>query len=279
MDNATWNINCDHHVGEFLDSPTIGLKPRPNAPIIPSSTVALSINGTTITSKIKEAIRNATNGKELRVRLQKKLNLPTEIFDSIDWHSHGLALSKMKTNDHTRITKYLHGWLPTLEQNHQYGFSTTSNCPICKEETETQSHIIRCKHPHSRLNLKLHFQQLKAFLRPFLPFHQIWSVMSSHINHTCLDGPEPSYNIINDSVGNLLQVAIDQQKAIGWSQLLYGRIAYSWGDLQERFYNKYYSEHTDEVRPKHHNCRCAKRAWAHRLEMNRRVPPISEQCD
>ena len=134
--NAIWNIDCDHRVGDFLDSPTTGLKPRSTAPIIPSSTVALSIDGTIVTSKIEDAIRNATNGTELRARLQRKLNIAPEIFDSIDWPSHGLALCRMNINDQTRITKHLHGWLPTLERKHRFGFSTTSICPICKMKSK-----------------------------------------------------------------------------------------------------------------------------------------------
>ena len=251
--NAIWNIGCNHCIGDFLDSPTTGLKPQSTAPIILSSTVALSIDGTIVTSKIEDAIQNATNGTKLCACLQRKLNMAPGIFNLIDWSSHGLALSKMNINNQTCITKHLHGWLPTLERNHRFGFSTTSICPICKNEIETQSHIINCKHSHFWLNLTLQLQQAKAFLRPFLPFHQIWPIISSHITNTCAEGLNPTFSIINDPIGNLIQVAINQQQAIGWNQLLYGRIASSWGHVQEHYYKEYYSKHTDKNRPMHHN--------------------------
>ena len=53
-------------------------------------------------------------------------------------------------------------------------------------------------HPFFKSNLTLQIHYAKIMLKKFLPYYQIWPIVTSHITHELIGDPQPMYNIQND---------------------------------------------------------------------------------
>ncbi len=155
--------------------------------------------------------------------LQTKFNWTTANAEEVNWNALTMTI-KHFPNDHNRISKIIHEWLPLLGGRSQDATNTTT-CPQCQQETEDTWHFLECAAPAQQaLFNQLHrdLQQLhnKHKIDPHL-FQLLWQGLlsirtSTDINEQLADYP-PQH-----------QSMFDRQRRIGWEQLYYGQIAVSW---------------------------------------------------
>jgi hypothetical protein len=241
------NVDCDTLAGDFLTNPPDDLPARTSAPFIPSSLAALYIDNCLVTTDYSNRIRLATNGAELRRYIIGKTHWTDYTFDSVDWDAHGSALAQQSRSAQVRLLKFMHGWLPTMKRQKRYRLSSSSRCPICKTRRESQSHILCCRHPHSRANFSLQLQLAKKFLSPYKPLPLLWKTITDWLLHTFCDRPAPSDVFPDDAIGHKLRTALYAQSNIGWSNALRGRLTPLWGEIQSDYYRQLYP---DGKRPK-----------------------------
>jgi len=133
-------LNCDVDY-EAVYFQTVHASYRPLVPRIPLNLAQLHIDGATINSSYKTAIRNAYSEPALRKSIQTTNSWTTDTLNSINFQSHKQALDRMSSR-HIQLVKLCHDILPTAKITHRYNPTASKFCPICKSETEDFPHLL-----------------------------------------------------------------------------------------------------------------------------------------
>jgi hypothetical protein len=151
--------------------------------------------------------------------------------NTIDWDNLDIALHKLPITVVVQRSKMIHGWQNTGTQKKMILDSKKDHdewdmdpnealqCPMCKEPEE-QLHYAKCQHTIMRQMRQQELQTLQKNLRNLQTYGDIIALWAQHINQ------QPSTNtfVINNSMDQLVNIAIKQQSQIGWNNLLKGFI-------------------------------------------------------
>jgi hypothetical protein len=141
--DAQLNCDADH---EAVFHQTIHATYRPIVPRLHSNTAQFHIAGATINSGYKTAIRNAFSEPALLKHIQTSNKWSDLTTATVNLTSHRQALDCMSSR-HIQLVKLCHDILPTAKTTNRYSHIQSPNCPICKNEIEDLSHLLRCHHP------------------------------------------------------------------------------------------------------------------------------------
>ena len=121
---------------------------------------------------------------------------------------------------------------------------------MCECRTETQRHVLSCKHPNSRENYKPQLLQAKHHLPSSHIMPWLWDILTKHLAYSLGCGPEPTTNVpLADRYGLKLSIEISEQEYTGWPNATKGFISPMWGELQYNYYCEQYPDPNDC--PKH----------------------------
>ena len=114
-------------------------------PFDPSCSVALSIEGRTVTRDIERSIQETVFLSPLRSYICNRFNWSTEIFDTIEWEPFSQVYSHFPRS---RKFFYQFGWkkLPTGARLHSRESQYDDRCPLCECADESDDHLFRCSH-------------------------------------------------------------------------------------------------------------------------------------
>jgi len=233
--HQTYIDQVSHNLGPARNHPQ-GSSPDIDFPCL------LSPTGAKVTDTPQRFLRSQHGMHSLQKHLQEKYEWSEEIFDSIDWQAHRNALRKTSDPDKTRLLKFIHGWLPTLEHRQRYDPSVddaTCPAPNC-QDIESQDHFFFCRHAtqcsqRSRLmdELRTFFQESKtpqALSDTICAGITAWLSPNTPSSHQPLQVPphlsEPSNTPAQ--VRARLVRAFTQQSKVGWSHFFRGRIVHAW---------------------------------------------------
>ena len=115
-------------------------------------------------SKSSFWLRDLINTPKLKLYLKERNQWNNKTFNDINWEAYHQSSNHCS---HTKqfIIKLSNNILPTARQKHKYDKTISPQCPMCKEEPETQDHVIRCICKINK-NWKIHFlKRLNTKLR------------------------------------------------------------------------------------------------------------------
>ena len=198
-------------------------------PLLPTSGAQLNLEQGTVTYKMKRELRLARTEGPLRDYLCEKNKWSRETFDSIDWEDHRRALNRL--NKHrTILIKYLNGIAPVGKLVHEYDPKYPANCPSCQEPIETQDHLFVCMNSKRR---EWRSNMLSAIRKEMEDSDTPVDVMQLMLEglKCVVEGRDKSTIAIPDSVVHIAEA----QSAVGWDQLLKGRLASEWMKHQKEY--------------------------------------------
>jgi len=111
-DAALRNIDVDSIANDYLLD-TRQPQTQDNAAHVDAQAISISIQGTRITGRYEDAIREHIDGSYLRHYLSAKHNWTDSTWSWIDWYSHERHLKVLKGACLFQRLKFIHDWQPT----------------------------------------------------------------------------------------------------------------------------------------------------------------------
>lgn len=137
-----------------------------------------------------------------------------------------------------KLVKLTHGHLPVKKRTHEYyGTDKTSQCPLCDDPQETQSHVFQCPATLDHrcaawATLRETLQ--KAQTMPFLLSQLEHGIRSWQENGEAADWPHDIPEL-HDRPGTLVYEAYQEQASLGWDNVLKGRLSTAWSIAQNQY--------------------------------------------
>ena len=185
----------------------------------------------TLTYKMKRALRMERTAPPLLAKLCKRYGWSQETARDINWEASRLALGRLRQHRVTLI-KHLNNVAPLGWLVHLYDPKYPSSCPGCDHPEETREHLYQCDGPR-RLEWREQFRsdlgeamdkQTTAADLKVLMLEGIQSVLEARDPDTIqVPGTEAAAAVFA------------AQSAIGWPELLKGRLSKAWAHNQQEF--------------------------------------------
>jgi hypothetical protein len=217
---ARLNVDADLLPGNFRKSDS---SHRPLIPRVTSNPAQLRIDGKTIPGSYRPAIRRATSFTPLLSYISRKNDWSSDIIDMIDWDVHSAALRSCPTRA-TQLIKLCHEILPTATRVHRYDNQNSPDCRRCLALPESIDHLLQCPVPDRVTWATSTLRQLSTVSRSRPDHHDIildifLSGIEQWMSGSCL---------LKDSYPVQFHDLIQSQEAIGWNQILRGRVSILW---------------------------------------------------
>jgi hypothetical protein len=188
---------------------------------------------------ITKYIREDISKRNLRQHLMQKNPAWTDtIFNSINWNAIKAHLQKQSATRTTNIIKLVHGWQNDgYQKGLFYGITEESMCPTGCGLVETRQHYMRCTAP----TLGASYSQLHmAFKRKHAGIHTakpIYDIMLKILKFIRTDEAPVLVTHFESDMDRTIKEAWEEQKEIGWDQVLKGRLSSKWGVAQAMYYS------------------------------------------
>ena len=113
-----------------------------NAAHVDAQAISICIQGTRVTGRYEDAIRESIDGSYLRQYLSDKHALSDSTWSCIDWYSHERHLKVLNGASLYQRLKFIHDWQCTNSQKFKFTKSDDASiglCPCCK--TTPEDHV------------------------------------------------------------------------------------------------------------------------------------------
>ena len=236
------NVSADLHAKVKADSPTTPHFAQ-NAEIYkewaPIKLVQNDGSTSRIHSSLDRTIYEFITTQPSRDYWNKKMRIPQEISETINWQSLGSAFSELHPNKKKEVIKWNSGFCGTNAALFQRKQAMSAECPGCKHPLETTVHILRCPANGAKTSWDDAIDTLQKWLErkdaaPELA-QAIIQGLNSWRNNTPM--PRKRYSLPH------LQTAIAQQNIIGWRGFIHGFISKHW-EYAQSLYLQFISKRT-----------------------------------
>jgi hypothetical protein len=204
----------------------------------PSAVISASllINGEVVLRDSRSALRTQHRLPDTQNHLyESNINWTHDTFATINWDAFSAAIMTRNLNSHTRLVKYIHGWLPVGKIMNRINAENPSACPSCRGQNETTAHIMRCRHLHRS---DLHKQQVEHLATTLKDLHTAEPLRTVILAGIAGWHQNPAYEMplptITDPNSRLLRKAVTDQNTIGWGKLYSGYFALDFQTLHLR---------------------------------------------
>jgi hypothetical protein len=221
---AQLNVEADTLAGSYVYNSNMSAS---KVPRICGNTAQLHIPKGTITSRFKQALRRHASEPAMREHLCNRNDWSRNDFRLIDWATHGICVRKQFKLKRFFV-KLLHDWLPVGKQVARYDQDLSAKCPSCPHESEDRDHFLRC--PSRRLWQEEMLKELRQYCTNNPTREALKDILLESIMSWFQDSP-----VILSGFGEVYDILIKQQAAVGWKQLILGRFVHEWSILQEEF--------------------------------------------
>jgi len=197
--------------------------------IFEGARAGVTIQGRIENNRLYSVLKSHINGSNMKQYLLEKYHWNDRIFANINWRAHHKAMRNIPRYKRVTLHKYVHGWLATNVRRHREGMASDDKCPLCGGP-ETRDHVFRCTNAQMKLIRVSYWKNYKTqicqstgegFKHIFLAGLDTIGGASDPTIETKAQWPEP------------LRAAYEIQSNVGWTQVLYGRIAQSWDALAQ----------------------------------------------
>ena len=218
---APLNCDADCYANTFLcNHPNIDHKPVHQ---FPAGECILHLHTGTITRDIKhETCQTRTLPAFKAYMIWRNYWHEETTFDMVDWTAHGHTLTRHEKHRAT-LVKFLHHILPLGNQVNKYDPKYSASCPLCNHEKETMEHFWKCP---ARSRLAWRQQFLKDLSQKLINLGTGQDTRDLLVTklRAVLDGENPDNVPENPTIADICQ----QQRTLGWDQLLRGRFPKAW---------------------------------------------------
>jgi len=223
---ARYNVDADFLANQYL---TQHPEPRIHAPVLPASGIQLTLNHGTITSSLKRQIRDAATVPALLNHLSNKYDWGPDQCEDVHWTALGRALRRHQ-NQHTTLVKHLAGITPIGRRVARYHPKYPIGCQTCMSvEEETDQHLLCCTAPSRQQWRTKCIEGLWTNLQRLQTNEQLAQLLVRAIQGQMQHPPTPPYPCPQE----LLPIWVAQD-ALGWNQILQGRMTKEWGKFHEQ---------------------------------------------
>ena len=122
--------------------------------------------------------------------------------------------------------------LNTMKINHQWGTSTTPNCPVCCNIPETWQHVLSCKHHDMRQVRSSLLAHMYTGLIDFKTHTPLIDFILEFFENPTFEPPKEPV-IAHPLSSQLFHYAYREQSQIGWDHFARGLISSRWRHLQQ----------------------------------------------
>ena len=226
------NIQCDALAKQYWNATK-----RHNDNCLPtkvnSSGFVLKIDGEYQSSLDKKYLYDATYGKLVSLPYETtRIPLLYGHHDDINWKAIGKAVAGFPLGQRQWFFKQLSGCSATAKVMKRRKRWTHNKCPICFREVEDSDHVLSCKGKAARTAWKDSVQQLVDKLEEIDTEPFICIVIKDRL----MSWPKvPKEKFKYDTLPKETRIALDSQDKLGWKPFIYGRVATTWEDAQEKW--------------------------------------------
>jgi hypothetical protein len=110
----------------------------------------LIIDNKLMSSDITSTLRKSFSTPPLWEYYKQKINWNIECINSIDWKSHGDAITSLKHRQKKTTIQANHRWLPINTSQSLQHTGTARLCPYCLQIDETHQHYLSCNNPNAK---------------------------------------------------------------------------------------------------------------------------------
>jgi hypothetical protein len=230
---ALRNINVDNMTNDYLLD-TRQPQTQDNAAHVDAQAISISIQGTRITDRYEDAIREHIDGSYLHHYLGDKHKWTDSTWAWIDWYSYERHLKLLQGACLFQRLKVIHDWQPTNSQKLKFAKSDDASigfCPCCKTTLEDHDHVLRCSSQGRTRYLEL--QDIRVSISE--KKSPVGPVLSEGFKHWLSNPSEPLSIDTSRYSGRtklLVQQALYEQERIGWDKAFRGYLSLMWGLLE-----------------------------------------------
>ena len=226
---AQLNVDADALATDFLqNNPDMDYS---KALLMPHAGGLLHTARGTLTYKMKRALRMERTAPPLLAKLCKRYGWSQETARDINWEASRLALGRLRQHRVTLI-KHLNNVAPLGWLVHLYDPKHPSSCPGCDHPEETREHLYQCDGPR-RLEWREQFRSdLGEAMDKQTTAADLKVLMLEGIQ-SVLEARDPDTIQVPDTEAAAAVFAA--QSAIGWPELLKGRLSKAWAHNQQEF--------------------------------------------
>ena len=232
-DEGLLNMEVDHLATKAY-GPNHGGYTEALETVFPEEVYGILINGSKITSKLKQQVIDKCGTDALERYLASKHTLSEGKLAGIDWAALSGYLRSLSPPRRASQVKLQHNWHPTNSFLFTQHRSACDKCPLCKTSTETPSHVRQCSASVSQHYRRERLAKLMRDLRGINTAPEIIYCWHSQIILLCGDSTEedycPPYEVTE--IQALLSTARRHQSILSWEGLLQGRMSFHWRSVQ-----------------------------------------------
>jgi len=227
------NAIVDTMAEQFRLNPPMGFAPMTKPLFHPLQVAALYVQGSMITSRLKQTIYERRFLEGLAHKIRKRYMLTESSFDRIDWDIFGKVFTSSSRFHKISLAKFVHGLWNTGEQKVRFHQDEHGLCPCCKAVQETTYHVFQC--PESsvvnqrsqQLNLFYNYLDEQELSKPIKEciFAGMQGWLHSTEAHPVLLAPTRGKVMPTEQ---LATAAFVDQTAIGWDAFFRGHISKAW---------------------------------------------------
>jgi hypothetical protein len=196
----------------------------------------LWMEGRKITAKIQESIYSAVHNPESEAYWGHKEDSPENIV-LVDWPLIGFAMKQAPRSRRAFVTKHTCGMCGVGKFMKRWKEWEEDICPRCGEQ-EDAPHVWRCKGPGTAEIWNKSLQELETLLHQLDTDPTLTYIILVHLRGWW-SGENVTYIPPRE-----FQDLLHDQQTIGWRRFFKGWFAYSWAEMQQRYYNLLWSSRT-----------------------------------
>ena len=205
--------------------------------LFPFESFRVLVNGTKVTSSIKDAMYDDWGRREARTLMAKRKIVSEDNFDKIFWEGVSAAMMAYPQMFRVYITKHVSHFQGTNRQLSRDSSQQVENvCPCCGRQDESTGHITRCTDEGRTEMFYESVDILCDFLSETHMDGRLIDCIATYLEHR----GEKTMTSITHRMPLFAPVAADID-ALGWDCLLEGRIPTSLVDLQSFYLRKHSS--------------------------------------
>ena len=193
----------------------------------------LLINNQRVTENVDGNIQDHIHAQALFRHLVGKNYVSAEAISLISWKALDKAHKSLERARFIWAVKYASRFLPTGNHCFRQGTWDSALCPLCKTETETNTHIMQCQCPVATMERHTKLYDLYQWM---IDNHGDPHIAQTII-YTLINGSQTKFvDMIPTAASSAIRIAAQDQDCIGWDNLLVGRIASSWVVAQQQYH-------------------------------------------
>ena len=188
------------------------------------------LDNTTMTGNLHNRMYEIILGKQLTTYWIDKRRITKDSMGLIDWKAQAAAQKREYGGIKRFVAKWATGMIGVGKQVKRWKLRHHSNCPMCNEEDEDTNHVLSCP---SEAAMELWEEKQWELIVGLYKIHT-WPTMIMPIIRELdsLKSIQQQQRGI-DHLPEEIQIAIRQQRTIGWKNFLEGLIGTQWRKCQE----------------------------------------------